>query len=260
MNENFNGMNSENRVYRPVDNVLIRGLNNRTYIYSSVGSIEVNGLNQQIYCNYANSRVNSIKINGMNNTVYINRNSNLCAQDISGANNRIIFTDIQNDNNYNNNNYNNNNINNNHMNNSNNIEHHLDIGVQIPQRNLEHSAALIRGNLNINNSNLNINQSNQINNEENNDYPEAPINNINNEFIYEKRYEHENIIEDEKCNICNIKFNNNDIIKSMQCGHIYHKFCLDKFLERQINRDNNTPLCLICFQWEMQDNINRKNA
>ena len=102
MNENFNGMNSENRVYRPVDNVLIRGLNNRTYIYSSVGSIEVNGLNQQIYCNYANSRVNSIKINGMNNTVYINRNSNLCAQDISGANNRIIFTDIQNDNNYSN--------------------------------------------------------------------------------------------------------------------------------------------------------------
>ena len=68
-------------------------------------------------------------------------------------------------------------------------------------------------------------------------------------------------IDEEKCNICNTKFNNNDNIKKMECGHIYHKYCLDKFLERQINRDdNNTPLCLICFQWEMQDNINRINA
>ena len=249
MNENFSGMNSENRVFRPVNSVFISGANNRTYIYSTVNSIQVNGLNQLIYCNYVNSRVNSIKLNGMNNTVYINRNSNLCVQDVSGANNRIILTDIQNDNNHN---ISNNNNNNNHMiNSNNNIQNRIDIGAPILNRNLEHSAALIRENLNINNSNLNLNH----------DYPSAPINmNVENEFIYEKRYEHENIIEDEKCNICNIKFNNNDIIKSMQCGHIYHKFCLDKFLERQINRDNNTPLCLICFQWEMQDNINRRNA
>ena len=250
MNENFSGMNSENRVFRPVNSVFISGANNRTYIYSTVNSIQVNGLNQLIYCNYVNSRVNSIKLNGMNNTVYINRNSNLCVQDVSGANNRIILTDIQNDNNHN---ISNNNNNNNHMINSNNyIQNRIDIGAPISNRNLEHSAALIRGNLNIKNSNLNLNH----------DYPSAPINmNVENEFIYEKRYEHDDIIEDDKCNICNIKFNNNDTIKKMQCGHIYHKFCLDKFLERQINRDdNNTPLCLICFQWEMQDNINRINA
>jgi hypothetical protein len=246
MNENFSGMNSENRVFRPVNSVLIGGANNRTYIYSSVNSIQVNGLNQLIYCNYTNSRVNSIRLNGMNNIVYINRNSNLCVQDVNGANNRIILTDIQNDNNNHIDNYNNNMINSN-----NNIQNRLDIGAPISNRNLEHSAALIRGNLNINNSNLNLNH----------DYPSAPINmNVENEFIYEKRYEHDDIIEDDKCNICNIKFNNNDTIKKMQCGHIYHKFCLDKFLERQINRDNNTPLCLICFQWEMQDNINRRNA
>ena len=244
MNENFSGMNSENRVFRPVNSVLIGGANNRTYIYSSVNSIQVNGLNQLVYCNYTNSRVNSIRLNGMNNTVYINRNSNLCVQDVNGANNRIILTDIQNDNiNY---------INNNNMINSdNNIQNRLDIGAPISNRNLEHSAALIRGNLNINNSNLNLNH----------DYPSAPINmNVENEFIYEKRYEHDDIIEDDKCNICNIKFNNKDTIKKMQCGHIYHKFCLDKYLERQINHDdNNIPLCLICFQWEMQDNINRGN-
>ena len=266
MNENFNGMNSENRVFRPVNSVFIGGTNNRTYIYSSVNIIQVNGLNQLVYCNFANSRVNSIKLNGMNNTVYINQNSNSCLQDVNGANNRIILTDIQYDNNSHINNNNDNNNNNHMINSNNNIQNHFDIGVPISNRNLGHSAALIRGNLNINNSNLNLNYDNQRNQEEDNNYPSAPINIINNnnvnmenEFIYEKRFDRDDIIDDDKCNICNIKFNNNDIIRTMQCGHIYHKFCVDKLLERQIKDDNNIPLCLVCFQWEMQDNINRRN-
>ena len=266
MNENFNGMNSENRVFRPVNSVFIGGTNNRTYIYSSVNLIQVNGLNQLVYCNFANSRVNSIKLNGMNNTVYINQNSNSCLQDVNGANNRIILTDIQYDNNSHINNNNDNNNNNHMINSNNNIQNHFDIGAPISNRNLGHSAALIRGNLNINNSNLNLNHNNQRNQEEDNNYPSAPINIINNnnvnmenEFIYEKRFDRDDIIDDDKCNICNIKFNNNDIIRTMQCGHIYHKFCVDKLLERQIKDDNNIPLCLVCFQWEMQDNINRRN-
>ena len=266
MNENFNGMNSENRVFRPVNSVFIGGTNNRTYIYSSVNLLQVNGLNQLVYCNFANSRVNSIKLNGMNNTVYINQNSNSCLQDVNGANNRIILTDIQYDNNSHINNNNDNNNNNHMINSNNNIQNHFDIGAPISIRNLGHSAALIRGNLNINNSNLNLNHNNQRNQEEDNNYPSAPINiinnnnvNIENEFIYEKRFDRDDIIDDDKCNICNIKFNNNDIIRTMQCGHIYHKFCVDKLLERQIKDDNNIPLCLVCFQWEMQDNINRRN-
>ena len=247
MNENLNGMNSENRVYRPVNSLNIRGMNNRTHIYSSVNSIFIYGINQIIYCNYENSRVNSININGMNNTVYINHNSNLCTQNILGANNRIIFNDR--------------------------VPNQVNFNLQNSEINLGGSAALIGSNQNINDSNINLNNSNlnndnQINNEEdslnNRDYPSAPINinhndvNMENEFIYEKRHDHD-IIEDEKCNICNIKFNNNDIIKKMECGHIYHKFCLERFIERQINRNDNLPLCLICFQWEMQDNINRGN-
>ena len=265
MNENFNGMNSENRVFRPVNSVFIGGTNNRTYIYSSVNLIQVNGLNQLVYCNFANSRVNSIKLNGMNNTVYINQNSNSCVQDVNGANNRIILTDIQYDNNSHINNNNDNNNNNHMINSNNNIQNHFDIGAPISNRNLGHSAVLIRGNLNINNSNLNLNHNNQRNQEEDNNYPSAPINiinnnnaNIENEFIYEKRFDRDDIIDDDKCNICNIKFNNNDIIRTMQCGHIYHKFCVDKLLERQIKDDNNIPLCFVCFQWEMQDNINRR--
>ena len=268
MNENFNGMNNENRVFRPVNSVCIGGANNKTYIYSSVNLIQVNGINQQVYCNFPNSRVNSINLNGMNNTVYISQNS-LCVQDVNGPNNRIILTDIQYDNNSHINNNNDNNNNNHMINSNNNIQNHFDIGAPISNGNLAQSAALIRGNLNINNSHLNLklNHESQRNSEEDNNYPSAPINinddnnneNMKNEFIYEKRFDRDDIIDDDKCNICNIKFNNNDIIRSMQCGHIYHKFCVDKLLERQIKGDNNIPLCLVCFQWEMQDNINRRN-
>ena len=247
MNENINGINSENRIYRPVDSLNIGGMNNRTHIYSSVNTIYINGINQIIYCDYNDSRVNTININGMNNTVYINNNSNLCTQNIHGANNRIIFT--------------------------NRVPIQDNFNLQNPDRNLAHSAPLLRNNVNINDSNINLNNSNlnndnQNNNEEENmnnrDYPSAPINinnnNVNNEneFTYERRHDHD-VIEDVKCNICNTNFNNNDIIKKMECGHIYHKYCLDKFIERQIYRNDNLPLCLICFQWEMQDNINRGN-
>ena len=242
MFENFSGMNCENRLYRPIDSLNISGSNNKTYIYSSVNSIKVNGINQRIYCNFINSRVNTIYITGMNNIIYLNHNSNFCTQNISGANNRIIFTDNQNDNNAGDQQFNN--------------------GYQIYQRNLG-GPGLLGNNQNPDNQ---INNDRNNDNNESNDYPSAPINTNNNsnnlinsinEFLYEKRYDYD-IIDEEKCNICNTKFNNNDNIKKMECGHIYHKYCLDKFLERQRNNDN-LPLCLICFQWEMQDSINKRN-
>jgi len=299
MNENFNGMNGQNSVYRPVNTVTIKGMNNTTYIYSSVNIIQVYGSNQIIYCNYANSRVNSINLTGMNNTVYINHNSNLCAQNVYGVNNRIIFTDVQNDNNFrenqinnlnpfefniqnsqgvlggssallrnsqnNDNNENNNNMNENNSNinirhsNNNNLdnENNNNINDNINQSNnrdinqnrsseSENNINLpLSGSININKSNHSMNNCNDNNSNINND----------DEFFYEKRNEHD-IIEDEKCNICNTKFKNSDYITKMQCGHIYHKFCHDKFKERQIN-NANFPLCLVCFQWEMQDSINK---
>ncbi len=82
---------------------------------------------------------------------------------------------------------------------------------------------------------------------------------MKNEFIYEKRFDRDDIIDDDKCNICNIKLIIMILFWTMQCGHIYHKFCVDKFLERQIKGDNNIPLCLVSFKWEMQDDINRRN-
>ena len=242
MNQNINGMNSENRIYRRIDSLNIGGMNNRTHIYSSVNTIYVNGINQIIYCDYENSRVNTININGMNNIVYINNHSNLCTQNIHGANNRIIL--------------------------NNRVPNQDNFNLHNSERNVGEAPALLGNNRNINNSNINLNNDNHNNNEEENvnnrDYPSAPINinnnNVNNEneFTYERRHDYD-VIEDKKCNICNTNFNNNNIIKKMECGHIYHKYCLEKFIERQINRDANLPLCLICFQWEMQDNINREN-
>ena len=58
--------------------------------------------------------------------------------------------------------------------------------------------------------------------------------------------------------ICFTKFNNDDIIKKLECGHIYHKYCIERFSQTQIRKDNY-PLCLICFQWELQDNMQKKN-
>ena len=300
MNENFNGMNSQNSVHRPVDTITINGMNNRTYIYSSVNIIQVYGSNQLIFCNYTNSRVNSINLTGMNNTVYINRNSNFCTQNVYGLNNRIIFTDIQNDNNFRENQINNfnnldfniqnsqgvlggssallgNNQNNNDNNNDNNLnENNNNNNINNSNNNNDLDNANDNNNINdnINQSNnrdmnqnrnneneseniINLPSSGSINFNNNNHSMNNCNNSINNddEFLYEKRYDHD-VIEDDKCNICNTKFKNNDIITKMQCGHIYHKFCHDKFKERQIN-NANFPLCLVCFQWEMQDSMNK---
>ena len=289
MNENFNGMNGENSVYRPINVVSIQGMNNRTYIYSQVNEIKVYGTNQEIFCNYINSRVNSINLNGMNNIVYINHNSQFCRQNICGFNNRIIFTEIQNENNMRNNpaninqslsgrvlggssflsgsnqdnNNNLNNISNNNLNNSRNVNNNLN------NSNNNYNSINNSNNHMNNEDNIDRNQnSNRINNEEGNrslpfsdsmNFNILSSSNIVNreiEFLYEKRFEHD-IIDDEKCNICNTKFKNDDIITKMECGHIYHKFCQDKFKERQIN-NANYPLCFICFQWELQDSINKR--
>ena len=279
MNEIFNGMNGKNRVFRSVNSISIRGMNNTTYIYSSVNSLEVSGSNQRVFCNFTNSRVNSIYIYGINNTIYINRNSNHCIQNVQGVNNRIIFTNIQDDNNIRENPFNNVNhlnninsasvlggsynlINNNQNNNNNNIRN--DINNRNNDNIDNHNNLNIINN--VNNDDIRE-RNNQINNKEiNRNLPSYDSLNANNknitlvsddEFLFEKRYEHD-IIDDEECNICNTKFKKTDIIKKMQCGHIFHKFCHDKFKERQVN-NANYPMCFICFQWELQDSLYKKD-
>ena len=239
MNENFNGFNCENKVFRPVENVYISGMNNSTYIYSSANTIKVNGMNQRVFCHYPNSRVNGIIIAGANNIIYLNQNSRNCNQNVSGANNRIIFTEQQNDNN------------------RDNHQHNLNPYINAYNNNINPNND---NHLNERNDNNNINESN-INNQDN-DLGSAPIvhnvRNINNdEFLYSNRYDHD-VIDEIKCSICLTNFKNDSLVKKMQCGHIYHKSCVEKLLERQI-RDNNHPFCLICFQWEMQDKINGGN-
>ena len=156
-----------------------------------------------------------------------------------------------------------NNNNNNNLNNDNNSINKRDNIIRAKNNDNNQNQNREDNNENDNNRNIpslnsiNINNSNNINSVNNSNN----INNINinseDEFLYEKRFEHD-IIDDEKCNICNTNFKNDDIIKKMQCGHIYHKFCHDKFKERQIN-NANYPLCLVCFQWEMQDSINKRD-
>ena len=103
--------------------------------------------------------------------------------------------------------------------------------------------------------NDNNNQINQ-NNEQNNFLTVG--NNQNNEnidqFSYNDRFKYD-IIDGDKCIICFTQFKNSDIIKKLQCGHIYHKFCLETFSKNQIG---NQPLCLICLQWQLQDQIHKK--
>jgi hypothetical protein len=74
------------------------------------------------------------------------------------------------------------------------------------------------------------------------------------EFTFNERFHHD-AIDNDKCLICDLKFKGNDIIKKLQCGHIYHKFCLSHISQRQI-KNENYPVCLICLQWELQDKMN----
>ena len=76
------------------------------------------------------------------------------------------------------------------------------------------------------------------------------------EFSYKDRYDHD-VIDNDKCIICFTNFNRDDIIQKLQCGHIYHKFCLERFSQSQI-KNENFPLCLICLQWELQDKLHQK--
>ena len=112
---------------------------------------------------------------------------------------------------------------------------------------------------------------NQINNNQNNVKNKTLVtigneqnnnNNINNNelnnieiFNYNERYAHD-VIDNDRCLICSSKFNQNDVIRKLECGHIYHKLCLEIFCQSQKNE--NFPICLICLQWELQDNINKQ--
>jgi hypothetical protein len=110
-----------------------------------------------------------------------------------------------------------------------------------------------------NNNNLNNNNENNQNSQ--NNFVTVDGNNINNselhdleEFAFNARYHHD-VIDNDKCLICDLKFKGDDIIKKLQCGHIYHKYCLSRFSQSQI-KNENYPICLICLQWELQDKMN----
>tara|TARA_B110000858_G_C17369429_1_gene278826 strand:- start:19 stop:513 length:495 start_codon:yes stop_codon:yes gene_type:complete len=47
-------------------------------------------------------------------------------------------------------------------------------------------------------------------------------------------------LPDNSCSVCLEIFNNEDIIKQLKCKHIFHKKCLEPWLN---NNNNNCPLC-----------------
>lgn len=284
MDDYFNSMNSDYSIFRPLRNVSIGGMNNNCYLHSTINNLSISGTNLLIYANFEESRVDRIRLQGMNNTIYLNSNSINCNQSVQGINNSIIFTQGRNNNNNNNNyriNYNNNNnhynSNNFNYNNNNNLPQPPNFGISnnninssVSNRNLSDPPNPLVGLNNIpnessinNNSNaINLNDMNQ--NQQNNprqefvtlgnNQTEYELNKLP-EFLYKNRSQYESN-DDNLCRLCLRNFNPEDNIKMLKCGHIYHKFCLYKFSENQ-KINNDFPLCLVCFQWSLQDQMNQ---
>ena len=160
---------------------------------------------------------------------------------------------------YQNNNNQNNNINNSNNNNNNNLINNSNSNYNI----------LNDSNSNNNNNNMpksvdnNNNQNSKSNSNKNvglatvaSDDDNDALNSLE-EFTYSNRYQHD-VNEGDQCLICYTKFNKDDIVQKLQCGHFYHKYCLKRFNQNQV-KNENYPVCLICLQWELQDQINRRN-
>ena len=145
-------------------------------------------------------------------------------------------------------------------NNSNNNRNNEKIGESSDQSGNCNSAPIQQNNNNGNNRNSNNENNNNNNNNQNiqNNFVTIDGNNseLHNleEFTFNSRYQHD-VIDSDKCLICDLKFKGDDIIKKLQCGHIYHKYCLSHFSQSQI-KNQNFPVCLICLQWELQDKMN----
>ena len=56
---------------------------------------------------------------------------------------------------------------------------------------------------------------------------------------YKKIKEKDRIIGKEECSICKEKFKENEYKRDMECGHVYHKKCIDKWLKVKYN----CPMC-----------------
>jgi hypothetical protein len=150
-------------------------------------------------------------------------------------------------------------------NNSNNNKNNEKTGESGDQFGNCNSAPVQQNNNNVNNNNENNNNVNNDNNNSNqnnqNNFVTVDGNNLNNselhdleEFTFNERYQHD-VIDNDKCLICNLKFKGDDIIKKLQCAHIYHKDCLTRLSQSQI-KNENYPICLICLQWELKDKMN----
>ena len=221
-------------------------------------------------------------LNGYNNNSRNNYNNDI--NNNINNNNRYNNNRNNNSNDYNNNNNNNNNRNNNINQNRDDID--MENDNQLPDRqeiennsnnnNKEkisestdkfgncHSAPIHQNNNNnVNNNNENNGNNNKNENSQHN-FVTVDGNNLNNselhdleEFKFNERYQHD-VIDNDKCLICNLKFKGDDIIKKLQCAHIYHKYCLSRFSQSQI-KNENFPICLICLQWELQDRMNHNH-
>ena len=53
-----------------------------------------------------------------------------------------------------------------------------------------------------------------------------------------------NELPENNCSICLEEFKNEDLLKKLNCNHIFHKDCLGTWINNNTNKNNNTcPLC-----------------
>lgn len=278
MPEFFKGNGALHYLYRPEEGVSVEGMNNKCYFYSSINRLLVCGMNQIIYANYENSKVNEVSISGMNNCIYINSRSRNIRQYNNGMNCQIIFTDIKpNDEDYNNiinikhniNSNHNNNVyeNNSNDNNSNNMNNDNVQDSKVSNSNSQNNEFMLLGESNeqkVEESNENGRDQNSKDNNMNQDNKSilqnqnGPEDNIKEKilnelpkFCFKDRLNYD-VKQGDLCGICEQKFKNDDIVRRLKCGHIYHIKCLRKFSETQEMNDK-FPMCLSCLKKSLFD-------